>query len=307
MDDRPSGLEKRGVFARMELVVHTGVHHTDDERLLKCLLRNTDDFTKRGIAVPGPGKYRTLLKEGFLAMDSGPPASDARDILIDAILDNGSASRVILSNPHFFGSQRFAVQSGRLYPLADLRMQQLSQLFDSDQIEIFMGVRNPATFLPAVLRGSPQEKLSQALADNAPTDLRWSETVERILDACPGLSITVWCNEDSPLIWADILREMAGLEHGAKISGGFDLLATIIERQGMKRFRAYLNKNPNMPEIQKRRVIEVFLDKYAKDEQIEEELDLPGWTQDLVTEMTEVYEDDVDAMAHIPNVTLISP
>ena len=40
----------------MQIIVHTGAHFTDDDRLIKCLLRNKDDFSKRGIAVPGPGR-----------------------------------------------------------------------------------------------------------------------------------------------------------------------------------------------------------------------------------------------------------
>jgi hypothetical protein len=291
----------------MELVIHPGVHHTDDERLLKSLLRNADDFSKRGVAIPGPGKYRTLLKEGFLAMDSSVPSPDSRDILVDAILDGADASRAILSNPHFFGSQRFALDKGQFYPLADLRVQQIEQLFKGDKIEVFMAIRNPATFLPQLFKAGSEDRLEQCLNGKKLPEVLWSETIERIRFGSPDVPITVWCNEDSPLIWSEIMRDMAGLEHGSKINGGFDLLTNIMSREGMKRFRQYLHNTPAMPEIQKRRVIEVFLNKYALDDEVEEELDLEGWTQDLVADMTDSYEDDVDSIARIPGVTLITP
>ncbi|WP_438955642.1 hypothetical protein [Cognatiyoonia sp.] len=48
--------------------------------------------------------------------------------------------------------------------------------------------------------------------------------------------ITMWCNEDTPLIWSEIVRALAGIERAQRITGGFDLLATIMVPEGMKRF-----------------------------------------------------------------------
>jgi hypothetical protein len=291
----------------MQVIVHTGAHCTDDDRLLKCLLRNKDDFAQRGIAVPGPSKYRTLLKQTFKALKHSDPAPEARDVLLDAILDNEVADRLILSNAHFFGSQRFAVTDGQLYPQAGERLRQLSALFNFDQIEVFMAIRNPATFLPALLGSASPQKLQDALGGTDPRNIRWSETLTRIREAVPDAALTIWCNEDTPLIWAQIIRDLAALDHGEKIIGGFDLLATIMSKEGMKRFRAYLHEHPVMSEMQKRRVIAAFLDKYALDDALEEELDLPGWTDDLVEEMTEIYDEDVFRIQRIPGVQVITP
>ena len=40
---------------------------------------------------------------------------------------------------------------------------------------------------------------------------------------------------------------------------------------------------------------------------LEEEIDLPGWTPDMVDEITEIYELDVDRIAQMPGVRLITP
>ena len=44
-----------------------------------------------------------------------------------------------------------------------------------------------------------------------------------------------------------------------------------MSKEGMQRFAAYLKSHPDMTEIQKRRVISAFLDKFALEEEIEEE------------------------------------
>ncbi|MEO0937114.1 MAG: hypothetical protein AAFY38_03070 [Pseudomonadota bacterium] len=291
----------------MQIVLHTGAHFTEEERLAKCLLRNKQDFSARGVAVPGPSRYRKLLRETFAAMENAAPSAEARDVLMDAILDEEVADRVILSHPHYFGAPRSCVRQGMMYRAAPDRMAQTAALFPHDDVELFMAIRNPATFLPEVFAQSPQDSFDDFFRAAHPSTLRWSDTFQAIRAAAPEVAITVWCNEDAPLIWAQIIREMAALEHGQKIVGGFDLLSEIMSAEGMKRFRAYLKSHPVMTEMQKRRVIAAFLDKFAIEDAIEEEIDMPGWTEELVDALTDAYDEDLHEIARIPGVSLIAP
>ena len=291
----------------MQVVLHAGAHFTEEERLLKCLLSNRESFSQRGIAVPGPGKYRDLIRHTLHALKSAPPSPGARDVLLDAILDEEDADRMILSNAHFFGFAMSAVRGGAIYPTSALKLKQFCSLFPNDEIELFMAIKNPATYLPAVFRKSKISDLQNFLGVPDPCDIRWSDTLNAMRLACPNVAITVWCSEDAPLIWAQIVREMAGLEHGEKITGGFDLLREIMSQEGMKRFRTYLKSHPNMTEMQKRRVIAAFLDKFAIEDQIEEELDMPGWTEEMVDNLSDAYDEDVFAIQRIPGVTVIMP
>jgi len=298
----------KGAASRpMQIILHTGAHYTEEDRLMKCLLRNKDDFARAGVAVPSPGRYRKLLKETMVALRDAPPGDEARDVLLDAMLDAETADRIILSNAHFFGAPRAAVRQGVLYPSAPERIANMRSLFPYDGLEVFMAIRNPAAFLPLVFDQSPRDSFADFLGGVDPREVRWSETVLRIRDAAPDVALTLWCNEDSPLIWAQIIREMAGLDHGQKITGGFDLLSAIMSKEGMKRFRAYLKERPDLSEMHKRRVVAAFLDKFALEDEIEEELDLPGWNDALVDEMTELYDEDLAEIQRIPGVTVLTP
>lgn len=291
----------------MQLVLHAGVHFTEEDRLMKCLLRNKEDFARRGVAVPGPGRYRTLLRDTINALENAEASADAREVLLDAMLDNENASRVLLSNAHFFGAPRASVQRGLLYPKAVGRVVKFAHLFQQDEIELFIAMRNPALLLPKAFEKSPKTSIVDFLGGVEPQDFRWSDLMLNLREAAPDVPITVWCNEDAPLIWAQIIREMAGLDHGDKIIGGFDLLRDIMSPEGMQRFRAYLKTHPEMNEMQKRRVISAFLDKFALDEAIEEEFDLPGWTEELIDRITDAYDEDVVRIQRIPGVTVILP
>ncbi|MWB77939.1 hypothetical protein GLS40_07885 [Pseudooceanicola sp. 216_PA32_1] len=291
----------------MEIVLHAGVHCTDDDRLVKCLLRNKDRFIQQGVAVPGPSRYRRLLRDSMQALARGPMAGDGREVLLDSILEQDGAERVLLSNDNFFCVPRLAVGHGVLYPRAEQRLDEFRTLFEEDEVTLCLGIRNPATFLPAIFAQVEDQDFLSFMGGVDPQTVRWSELIHRIRDAHPDIEILVWCNEDTPLIWSQIVRELAGLNPTARISGGFDLLTEIMNREGMHRFRSYLHSHPVMTERQKRRVIAAFLDKFAVEEAIEEELDLPGWDEDYVDALTATYEEDLVVIERIPGVQVIVP
>ena len=123
----------------------------------------------------------------------------------------------------------------------------------------------------------------------------------------PDVLITTWCYEDTPLIWSHVLRTFGNIDHNSKVMGGLDMLATIMSREGMRRLRHYLHDHPGMTEAQKRRVYTAFLDKFALDDEIEEELDIPGWTPQFIEEAEDAYDDDVCQLGQMPGVTLLTP
>lgn len=292
----------------MKIILHAGAHATDDDKLLRCLLRNVDDLRHRGVAIPGPSRYRQLLGGSLNALSKADPAPEARDILLDTILDDDldTIGRIVLSHENMFCVPKIALGAGRLYPKAEERLFNACRLFRQDRVELFLSIRNPATWLPAVFSQTPHQNFGDFLNGADPAWLRWSELVERIHNALPEMPITVWCNEDSPLIWGEIVRAMAGLPSGTKITGAFDLLSEIMTKEGMQRFRTYLKTHPGMAEPKKRRVMIAFLDKYALEDAVEEEVDLPGWTEDYVDVLSELYEQDVDVIANMRNVSMIS-
>ena len=57
----------------------------------------------------------------------------------------------------------------------------------------------------------------------------------------------------------------------------------------------------------RRKIIGAFLDKYAIEDEINEVLDLPGWTPDPVDQMTDAYEHDLDVIEAMPGVRLLIP
>ena len=293
----------------MQIVLHAGAHYTESDRMVQTMLRNAAPFAERGVRMPDPMGYRGLVRDTLNAMHRAAPGPDARAVLLDAILGDvtGEPRRLILADPNLFRTPGTAVQEGILYPAAAQRLSYLAQIFARDDLHLFLAIRNPAALLPILHSVAVRPDDASFWGGRDPRDLRWSQTLAAIRAAVPEMPGTVWCNEDMPFLWSQIIRDMAGLGDQDRIAGGFDLLTQIMSKEGMQRFRAYLGSHPDMSEMQKRRVIAAFLDKFALDEEIEEELDMAGWTDETVAELTAIYDADMAAIAAIPGVTLVTP
>ena len=291
----------------MQVVIHAGAHVTDEDRLVNCLALNRGMLSEIGTNIPEPSNYRKLISDLFRVAQSSGLAEDARDVLLDGILQGEASDRVVLSSAGFFGTPKMALSPGQLYTTTEDRLTTLSQIFRGDQMEFFIALCNPASYLPAMFRKAPFDSFDDFMRGSDPRSIRWSEMILRVRTALPDLPITIWCNEDLPLVWSQVIREMAGLDLISGFEGEFSLLDEIMTPAGMERFKSYLSERPGISESQKRRVIAAFLDKFARDEAIEEELDIPGWTEALVEELTEIYDEDLFVIQSIPGVSVITP
>lgn len=289
----------------MRIVYHLGAHCTDDERLLRCFLKNRAVLAAEGIVVPGPARYRTLLRDTAAQLRGQPANRDTQTLLLDQILDTDHAERLIFSWDNFMGYAQGAI-GATLYPAAAQRLAAFAQVFPDTPHEFHLALRNPATFLPAM-----HDKLSLRVPDAAatpdPRSLRWSDLLRAIRAAVPDVPITVWCDEDTPLLWPDVLRAVSGHAEATRLADTSDLLSAIMRPEGLARMTAYLAENPNLDTGQRRRVTSVFLDKFALPEVIEQDIDMPGWDDRLVAGLSANYDRDVTRIMQIPGVTVLTP
>lgn len=290
----------------MDVILHLGAHCTDGERLLRSLMRNREHFKDLGVSVPGPAQYRDLLREVMIHLRGSLPSPDIRDVVLQTLLEQDEPERLILSNPSFISMPAASLAGGLIYPKA-FKVAWLRNIFPDSPVALFLAVRNPATFVPALyarMQGKP-DGFEAFLDPIKPMALRWSRTVANIRAACPDCPLTVWCHEESPLLWGEIMRAIAGVPEAAGMHGGFDMVREIMAPEGVKKLRAYTAAHPPANDAVRRRVMGVFLDKYAIDEAIEDVLDLPGWTPDLITHLTDAYEADLAAIASLPGVRML--
>lgn len=291
----------------MQVVYHIGAHCTDEDRLLKSLLKNRGALQQHGVDVPGPSKYRKLIRQTLKSLDGAQPAVGAEAALLKSITDSENIKRLILSAEDFLTFASWTFINQNLYGNAISRIPALASLFPSADIEFHLAMRNPASFIPAVFARTSDIGFDQFMRGTSPYDVQWSSLVHSIRAAAPDAKLTVWCNEDTPMLWPRLMHSMAGGRLNTPYLGEADLLAEIMTADGVQRYTSYMQSHPPQNDAQHSRVITAFLDKFAVDDALEEDLDAPGWTQDLVDDLTLGFEEDLDLISGIAGVNFITP
>jgi hypothetical protein len=291
----------------MEVVFHLGAHCTDGERLVRSLLRNRGPFLERGIVVPPPGRYRPLLRDLLVALRGEPASAEQQAVLLDAVMDEDRAERLIFSHEYFLGIPQRVIGPEGFHAAAGRKVAGIANLFPGKDCEFHLALRNPATLLPALIGQIRDANYATVLGETDPMTLRWGPAVRSIVEEVPGIRLTLWCYEDSPLLWPDILRAIAGLTGDVPVEGGDDMLAQIMRPEGIEAMRRFLaSRTIGTPEAW-RQVAAAFLDKFARPEEMEVALPFPGWTEGLVEAITDAYDDDVEEMAALPGVEVLMP
>lgn len=290
----------------MRIAYHLGAHCTDDDRLIRCLLKNRAALAMQGVIIPPPNRYRSLLRDTAIQLKGAVASADTQALVLDQMMDEDVADRLVLSWDNFISFPNWALK-GTLYPVAGERVRALTQVFPDVQASFFMAIRNPATWLPTLFKRLKDRSYDDFMAGADPMLLRWSDVIYQIRDQNPQTELTVWCDEDTPLIWPEVLATVSGMQAGTVLDYTDDLLAQIMTEDGLARLRAYIaEKGPFTPD-RRRRVVTAFLDKFALADQIDMDIAMPGWTADYVAAMTKGYAVDVARIRAIPGVTIIAP
>ena len=290
----------------ISIACHIGAPHTDNGQLTWSLRKDAQRLLENGIMIRRPGTYTKAISHLVRKQSEEDVPEEEREALLSSIVKDQDVSRIILTNSSFLGVPAWMLSGGRLYRNAGSNTAGLRRAFPGNPFSFFLGLRNPATLIGPVFASQSAKSWEQFAAGTDFLKLRWSEVVADILQQNPGCPVTVWCNEETPVIWPDILGQVTGLDPSFRFTGELDITRGIISESGYERLEAYLSARPDLSGEQREKVRVLFLSYFHSEDAVEEEIDLPGWSQDLVDEMSEVYQEDSNLIRHMPEVTFLS-
>ena len=179
---------------------------------LFSLRRNLNLHHQNKIALPLPKNYRRPLRQRMMQSNHTAPYADPNDILLDVFL-NGEPEEcrtLYMSIPGFFGAPKETIQNNARYSQEIRNLVRFVELFPEDQTHLFLALRNPATFIPAMMTEAKTDNLNFIMNKSDPRALRWSYVLKSIRQRFPALPMTIWCTEDTPLIWGQLMRLVGG-------------------------------------------------------------------------------------------------
>jgi hypothetical protein len=291
----------------MQIAYHLGAHGTDEDRLVRALLKNRGTLAAQGIAVPSPRAYRQLLPRVAKTLRGAPAGPDTRQVILDALGEDGPFERLVFSHDSLLSFPVNAIGPDGLYPTAPARIVAYANLFPGAGAEFFLALKNPATLVPALLDRAAEASYDMIMSGSSPASLRWAPVIRRVLAQVPGIALTIWCAEDLPLLWPEVLRAIAGVSEGEALEGEYDLIGTLITEEGLAALKAFFETHPPRGVAQRRQATATFLEKYARPDELEVEITLPGWTEALVAAMAAAYDEDCAEIAAMPGVNFLAP
>ncbi len=291
----------------MEIALHLGAHLTDDNQLRKCLQTNADMLRREGIIVPPARQYLDLIKDAANHITSGTGAPEAFRHLRDAIGAPDDARRLVFSGPSLLARLPDVLDDVQFYPKAARRVAALRKIFEGHDVEIFFAIRNPASFIPAFMSSQRIQQKGLETSQIPVEQLRWSTLLQQIIDTWPEAKLTVWCDEDTPFLWHQLLREISGHEPDTEFEGSFDWFDTVMVEGAADKLAQYFNDAPPVDEDHRQHVIAAFLDKFCDDQKLEIDLTVTDWDEARVDILTELYEQDTESLSALPGLRLLQP
>ncbi|EEE37325.1 hypothetical protein RKLH11_1161 [Rhodobacteraceae bacterium KLH11] len=291
----------------MQMVIQAGAHFTDDAQLLDLLQANAQVLRDNQTAFWGLRPFRKIFRPALKPSADRPSQQETLMRFQKLFPGDQHVNRAILSSALYLGERPSIIMDGQFYPNAGQRTAYLDHLFSDSTVELFVGLRNPGSFIPKVLMLLSAPERAHILTSTDLSCLSWLAMIEDIRDLAPDVKITLWSNEDSPLIYGDIVRALAGLPEDTPLEQEFAPLAALLSETGKQELKGLTEPQPtpNDP-VFRGRLAQIF-QQHALTDAIEEEIEMPGWSEDVVTAFTELYEQDLARLQTMPDIRFLKP
>lgn len=291
----------------MDIALHLGAHLTDEAQLRDCLRANQAALATAGVLVPRPRECLTPVLDAANQIAEGEAVPKFITDLCSAVGADENTGRLVLSAPGLLARLPEALDGRLLYPQAAPRIQALREMFAGHQVELFFCIRNPATYVPAFLANAKERHVQNVLANLSGESLRWSQLVADFRSLWPEAALTLWCDEDTPFLWHQLLELVAGMTPEGGFAKSYNWFQSVMLEGGAEKLEAYLQASPPVDEDHRQKVISAFLDKFCDDAKLDIDISATGWDEAQVDALTQLYEDDVEVISRMDGVRVLLP
>lgn len=295
----------------MKLHLHIGTHFTGTSDVVHSLRSAADSLRPQGVYQPAPRFLRRSVRAHLDQLNGMPPIESEQEELWNTLLPGeiqSWAERAVFAEESWIGGVREAFNGKFIYDEAAQNLRRLTELFSNHDMSVSIALRNPAVLLHHAINANKMQKpVSQFLERTPLENLRWSLMIEQLRAAVPELPLTIWCYEDQLLIWPKILRHLTEKNVDLTQKDTMVPFENALVAEGLPRLQTYLAKYPPQSDAQFEKIVLAFLDKYANEEAFDEAVDLPGWAEDQIIEVTDMYEEDIEAFEQEDGITLLLP
>ncbi|GAA3866849.1 hypothetical protein [Celeribacter arenosi] len=296
----------------MRVTLHVGLHFAGAPRLIAGLRANNPAFEAGGTFVPRQKEYRAPVADILQKLDGLPPIEAEQIELLSQILKNRKTSHLLMSDVLWAGALDAAFSEGRLYADLGVNVARVAELFDTSDVRIAISLRDPVGFVSDAL-STPElaGKMTPFLRNCDTATLGWEQGLQELRAALPTSSIVAWREEDAPLIWPRVLRELGRLPRDAPVARSYAPLRQILSAKGMRQLFGEVASTPPVDDIAFENLVRRFLAEFAVPDNLPDRpvgsVNIPGWSQEAYHGITQRYWAQTAAFGKEEGVTFIAP
>ena len=200
---------------RLQVALHVGAHKTATSHLQRSLQTAREALLAAGIAYFGPHQLRHDGERlmGRFSLRHDDQTRQSRKSL--EAMSQG-AGRLVISEENYIGTLQNSPgqMAFPLYPEAAERISALARQAAPDGLDVFLGIRQPSSFLTStygqMLMGGGTTSLAEYKRNNPVDRVNWPDLVARIRAAEGVRELIVWRHEDYPRLFSRITAAMCG-------------------------------------------------------------------------------------------------
>jgi hypothetical protein len=291
----------------MDIRIHIGVHRTGTQHLRKVLALNSDLLAEHGVCLPSPEYSEKAFARAVRQMKSGDSIEKINADLLSALTQDKEYRRIVMIDPNISGTLMRPIGKEFFYPRISTTISRIVTAMEGLPLRLFVGVRNPATFIPSCygkgIRSKPDVSFQSYVAEANLQGLRWSDFLHRAQLKKDQVPMTVWRFEDYPFIWRDVIQALTGIENREDIVGSSASVNRGISLRGAILMHTYLNENKVKTRAEFEVVRAAFDRKFPSNLGHNHEA---HWPEELTEGMSENYDDDWYYIERMDNIETIA-
>ncbi|MFG6573514.1 hypothetical protein ACGYLO_18120 [Sulfitobacter sp. 1A13353] len=282
--------------------IHFSVPFYAGDQLIRSLREIAPNLRKTNISIPDPKVYREIFSRKVRGAEGGAFMPLEVDRMSEAL--DEQAELLILSFNDFLASPSDVFSGGVIYGEAQRRIAYLRELFPNREMSLFFSAANPGAVMAAMLNsGALDAARAEELSKRRPL---WSELVERLEEHHPDLPVVLWSNEDTPVTWPAVLREVLDKPDGTAVPGGLHMAGAVLDGRAREALGVRIRKILPRSEYAMMCLLSDYLIENVDYGRTEFEVDHSGWTQAVIDDFNLIYEQDLDSCLDFDHAHVIT-
>ncbi len=290
----------------MKFRIFFGAHRAAQEHLAAQLDANRDLLEANGILLPAEDEMEAAVWPAIRAMRRNNADENTLPKMIKKLTGGKDYKTILIVRPSISGSPLRPIKDDIIYPRGSATVAHLIKLIGQDDVELFCALRNPASFLPSCYNvaymNEPTQSLQEFVTVSDPFALRWSEYLHRVQGRESELPLTVWTFEDYPYIWRSVAQAFAGLPNKEDLVAVDHPLDQGMSLKGLLLMQEYLKQHPAETASKRNQVAQKFEERFPP---VAGEVIPDQWPEDLVSTLSDSYDDDLYYIERMENIHLI--